>query len=93
MFKKKKSKLQLAQEEAQNAINKTNEQIEELGDKTGILYDELTEIQAVFDLIRNVPSDKKLKYEELKKIRLNWKQQAEKIENDYRYDSQHEHRH
>lgn len=84
MFKKKKSKLQLAQEEAQNAINKTNEQIEELGDKTGILYDELTEIQAVFDLIRNVPSDKKLKYEELKKIRLNWKQQAEKIENDYK---------
>ena len=75
MFKKKKSKLQLAQEEAQNAINKTNEQIEELGDKTGILYDELTEIQAIFDLIRNVPSDKKLKYEELKKIRLNWKQQ------------------
>ena len=83
MFKKKKSKLQLAQEEAQNAINKTNEKIEELGDKTGILYDELTEIQSVFDLIRNVPSDKKLKYEELKKIRLNWKQQAEKIEKDY----------
>jgi len=84
MFKKKKSKLQLAQEEAQNAINKTNEKIEELGDKTGILYDELTEIQSVFDLIRNVPSDKKLKYEELKKIRLNWKQQAEKIEKDYK---------
>ena len=88
MFKKKKSKLQLAQEEAQNTIsllsNSFNEQIEELGDKTGILYDELTEIQAVFDLIRNVPSDKKLKYEELKKIRLNWKQQAEKIENDYK---------
>lgn len=84
MFKKKKSKLQLAQEEAQNAINRTNEKIEELGDKTGILYDELTEIQAVFDLIRNVPSDKKLKYEELKKIRLNWKQQAEKIEKDYK---------
>ena len=84
MFKKKKSKLQLAQEEAQNAINRTNEKIEELGDKTSILYDELTEIQAVFDLIRNVPSDKKLKYEELKKIRLNWKQQAEKIEKDYK---------
>ena len=84
VFKKKKSKLQLAQEEAQNAINRTNEKIEELGDKTGILYDELTEIQAVFDLIRNVPSDKKLKYEELKKIRLNWKQQAEKIEKDYK---------
>ena len=84
MFKKKKTKLQLAQEEAQNAINKTNEKIEELGDKTGILYDEITDIQSVFDLIRNVPSDKKLKYEELKKIRLNWNQQAEKIEKDYK---------
>ncbi len=84
MFEKKKTKLQVAQEEVQNAINKTNEKIEELGDETSILYDELTEIQAVFDLIRNVPSDKKLKYEELKKIRLNWKQQAEKIEKDYK---------
>lgn len=84
MFKKKKSKLKSAQEEAQNAINKTNEKIEELGDKTGILYDELTEIQSVFDVIRNVPSDKKLKYEELKKVRLNWKQQVEKIEKDYK---------
>ena len=84
MFGKKKSKLQLAQEEAQNAINKTNEKIEELGGKTAVLYDELTEIQSVFDQIRNVPSDKKLEYEELKKIRLNWKQQVEKIEKDYK---------
>ena len=84
MFNKKKSRLQLAQEEAQSAIHKTNEKIEELGDKTGILYDELAEIQSVFDLIRNVPSDKKLKYEELKKIRLNWRQQVEKIEKDYK---------
>lgn len=84
MFKKKKSKLQLAQEEAQNAINKTNEKIEELGDKTSVLYDGLTEIQSVFDRIRNVPSDKRLKYDELKKIRLNWKQQAEKIEKDFK---------
>ena len=84
MFKKKESKLQLAQKEAQNAINKTNEKIEELGDKTSVLYDELTEIQSVFDRIRNVPSDKRLKYDELKKIRLNWKQQAEKIEKDFK---------
>ena len=82
--KKKKSKLQLAQEEAQKAINKTNEKIEELGEKTAFLYDQLTEIQSIFDQIRNIPSDKKLEYEELKKIRLNWKQQAEKIEKDYK---------
>ena len=83
MFGKKKSMLQLAQDEAQNAINKTNEKIEELGKETGILHDKLTEIQSAFDLIRNVPSERKLEYEELKTIRLSWKQQAEKIEKDY----------
>lgn len=31
-----------------------------------------------------MPSEKKLQYEELKQIRLNWKQQAEKIEKDYK---------
>lgn len=83
MFKKK-SKLQFAQEEALNALNKANEKIEELGNKARTLYDELTEINDVFDHIRNIPSDKKIKYEELKKIRLNWKQQAEKIDKDYK---------
>lgn len=84
MKHKKKSKLQLAQDAAQASINRTNEKIEELGDNTGKLYDSLTEIQSLFDRIRNVPSDKKLEYEELKKVRLNWKKQAEKIEKDYK---------
>lgn len=84
MKHKKKSKLQLAQDAAQASINRTNEKIEELGDNTGKLYDSLTEIQGLFDRIRNVPSDKKLEYEELKKVRLNWKNQAEKIEKDYK---------
>lgn len=47
------------------------------------MYDSLTSIQDSFDRIRNVPNDKKLQYEELKKIRLNWRLQAEKIEKDY----------
>lgn len=80
---KKKSELQLAQEKAQKAINKTNEKIEELGTNTSNLYGALTIIQELFDKIRNVPTEKKLQYEELKQIRLNWKQQAEKIEKDY----------
>ena len=80
---KKKSKLELVQEKAQAAINKTNDSIEELGKHTSCLYDSLTSIQDLFDKIRNVPTDKKSQYEELKKIRLNWKQQAEKIEKDY----------
>lgn len=83
MNRKKKTKLELAQDKAQAAINKTNKTIEELGVHTSSLYESLTAIQNMFDKIRNVPSDKKLQYEELKKIRLNWKQQAEKIEKDY----------
>lgn len=81
---KKKSKLKIAQEEAQAAVNKTNEKIEELGGLTSTLYSELSSIQESFDAIRNVPSEKKLQYEKLKRIRLNWKQQAEKIEKDYK---------
>lgn len=83
MFNKRKSKLQQAQDQAQNAIDKTNEKIEELGKFTSMLYSELSDIQDTFDTIRNVPGEKKLQYEELKKIRLNWKQQVEKIERDY----------
>ena len=81
---KKKSKLKVAQEEAQAAVNKTNEKIEELGGITATLYSELSNIQEAFDAIRNVPSEKKLQYEELKQIRLHWNQQAEKIEKDYK---------
>ena len=81
---KKKSKLKVAQEEAQAAVNKTNEKIEELGGITATLYSELSNIQEAFDEIRNVPSEKKLQYEELKQIRLHWNQQAEKIEKDYK---------
>ena len=80
---KKKSKLQLAQDMAQEAIDKTNESIEKLGERTSELYTALTDIQDSFDIIRNVPSDKKLQYEEIKQHRLNWKEQAEKIEKDY----------
>ena len=81
---KHKSKLKTARKEAQAAVNKTNERIEELGRLTGALFTELSTIQETFDEIRNMPSEKRLQYEELKHIRLNWKQQAEKIEKDYK---------
>lgn len=81
---KKKSRLKFAQEQAESAIKKTNEKINELGTHTSHLYDELNTIQKLFDDIRNVPSEKRLEYEKLKKIRLNWIQQAEKIESDYK---------
>ena len=81
---KKKSRLKLAQEQAESAIKKTNDKIGELGTHTSQLYNELNTIQKLFDDIRNVPSEKRFEYEKLKKIRLNWKQQAEKIESDYK---------
>ena len=80
---RKKTKLQLAQDKVAAAIEQTNNTIEELGKETSGLYDILTNIQKLFDRIRNIPSDKKLQYEELKQVRLNWKQQADKIEKDY----------
>ena len=81
---KKKSKLQQAQDEAQAAINETNKKIEELGKHSNNLCIELNNIQKLFDEIRNIPSEKKIECEKFKKIRLNWKQQAEKIESDYK---------
>ena len=83
MFKKK-SELKIAKEKAEEAIKKTNDRIDALGKETQKIYNELTNIQELFDKIRNVPSEKRLKYEETKQIRLNWNQQAEKIENDYK---------
>ena len=82
--KQKKSKLQVAQDKAQAAIKETNNAIGELGGYTRSLYKSLTSIQEQFDKIRNVPSEQKLQYEELKQIRLNWKQQADKIDKDYK---------
>ena len=81
---RKESQLKKAREEAQSAVNRTNEKIEELGKSSAALYSVLNEIQEAFDAIRNIPAEKKLQYEELKNIRLNWKQQAEKIEKDYK---------
>lgn len=81
---KKKSKLKLAQEQAEKAINETNKKIGELGKDTSRIYEKLNSLQQLFDAIRNVPNEKRLEYERLKEIRLNWKQQAEKIESDYK---------
>lgn len=83
-MKKKKSKLQLAQNKTQAAINETNKKIAELGEYLNDLCIELNNIQKLFDDIRNMPNEKKLECEKLKKIRLDWKQQAEKIEKDYK---------
>lgn len=81
---KKLSKLQIAQQKAEAAAKKTNKRIEELGKHTSALYTSLTTIQSLFERIRNVPEDDKLKYDKLKAIRVHWKQQAENIELEYK---------
>ena len=81
---KKLSKLQLAQQKAEAAAKKTNQKINELGIHTSELYAALAGIQAAFDRIRNVPEENRLIYEKLKAIRVNWKQQAENIELEYK---------
>lgn len=82
-MKKKKTKLKVAQENAETAIKKTNNKIEELGEHTSQLYDTLDELHKLIVDIRGTPYEKLQEYEKLKEIRLNWKQQAEKIERDY----------
>lgn len=83
MKMQKKTDLQIIQDYVEVAVNEVNKVIEELGEQSISLYDTLTNIQELFDKIRNVPSKKKLQIEKLNQRRNNWKQQAEKIERDY----------
>ena len=81
---KKLSKLQTAQQKAEAAAKKTNQKINELDKHTNALYTSLTTIQSLFDRIRNMPEENRLKYEKLKNISINWEQQVEKIEIEYK---------
>ena len=72
------------QKQAEEVIKSVNAAIDPLGDKSRQLYDTLGDIQKVFDQIRNVPTKKMLEYQRIKKIRLNWKEQVEKIQEDAR---------
>lgn len=83
LFSKKKSELELASEKVQALVKQSNEKINELGQCDFRLYLVLNQIQRVFDIIRNMPSDKRLKYESIKKVSLSWKQQVDEIYNDY----------
>ena len=81
---KKKTKLELAQEKMENTIEQTNIKIDVLGMYAGWLYAKLDCIQLQFDAIRNVPTEKRIQYENLKEVRLTWKQEADKIEADFK---------
>ena len=82
-FKKKKTKLELASEVVESLVKQTNKKINELGQYDYDLYNALIRIQEQFDKIRNVPSDKQLQYQAIKKVSMAWKQQVDQIESDY----------
>ena len=79
----KKTKLEEATEIVNSLVKKTNEKIMELGTRDYDLYNALIRIQEQFDKIRNIPREQQLEYQTIKKISLSWKQQVDKINNDY----------
>lgn len=81
---RKYTKLQIAQMEIESIVKKNNGKIEELGETTFPLVKQLNALQAVFDEIRGMPSEKTLELENLKKIRSNWSTQVKKIESDFK---------
>src|SRR5699024_4882794 len=85
--KKKKTKskkdIETTQKKTEHAVKQTNEKIEVLGDYTKELYDCLTRIQVIFDMVRHMPSDLKFELDELTEVRIDWKNQVDKIEKDF----------
>lgn len=80
---KSKNDLETAQKKTEYAVKQTNEKIEVLGDYTKELYDCLIRIQVIFDMVRHMPSDLKLELDELAEVRIDWKNQVDKIEKDF----------
>ena len=80
---KSKDRLKKAQKEAESTIKKTNEKIVELGAHAKELNSSLNEIQIRINLIRNVPTEQRIKFQEAQEIILNWNQQVEEIEKNY----------
>lgn len=80
---KEKNELRKAAEKIALLVSQTNSKINELGYYAYSLNNVLSIVQNLFDKIRNIPSDTKREYEKTKEVRLEWKQQVDKIESDY----------
>lgn len=78
-MKKRKTELEKMQDKVQKMVVRVNEKITILGEHLGILNTTLTNIQEEFDKVQNIPNEEKMWYEELKQIRLNWKNQVDEI--------------
>lgn len=80
---KSKKRLEEAQKQTEIIVSEANKKIEELGEHSSHIYDRLEALQNQFNKISNKPHELRVQCEELEKIRLNWKQQVDKIEKDY----------
>lgn len=80
---KTESPLQQAEKQVKELLVRVNTNIEYLGLVSGKMYNALIDIQHSFDLIRGVPAEEALKFEEVKKLSSSWKLQAERIEKEY----------
>ena len=80
---KEKTQFEKVQDKVQQTIFVVNEKIRVLGTRLEILNTALMDIQEKFDMIQNIPNEEKIRYEELKQIRLNWKKQVDEITKKY----------
>ena len=80
---KEKTQFEKVQDKVQQTIFVVNEKIRVLGTHLEILNTVLMGIQEKFDMIQNIPNEEKIRYEELKQIRLNWKKQVDEITKKY----------
>ena len=75
----KKITLNDAQEKLKKAMTSTIKKIDDLGEKSILMYEALNSMQDVLDTIREMPDDKRLQYSALERMRKTWKQQSEEI--------------
>ena len=80
---KEKTQFEKVQDKVQQTIFVVNEKIRVLGTHLETLNTALMDIQEKFDMIQNIPNEEKIRYEELKQIRLNWKKQVDEITKKY----------
>ena len=64
-------------------VEMTNQQIEKLGGEVPRLYESIEMLQDIIDCIRNIPTEQQLQFDELKQIRISWKEKLDKIERDF----------
>ena len=79
MMTKATTTLKEVQEKNKELQEKTMAKIDALGKNSECLYDVLSSMQDTMDLIRGIPDDKRLQYQELEKTINEWKKQAEEI--------------